>query len=63
MKNKTKGSFTNHFEYVTLRNGDFYIVSYFKDFKNIYLCKAMEMNNSYVIHNSLIVLKTLKSKG
>jgi hypothetical protein len=58
-------SVTNDFQIIKLENGDRCIVSYFKDFKNIYLCGAVKDNekNSYKVHNYDIITKTLESTG
>ncbi|XP_026818102.1 uncharacterized protein LOC113557019 isoform X2 [Rhopalosiphum maidis] len=60
---KSSESFINSFENITLTTGDYCIVSYFKDFKNIYLCKAVKNEaNDYEMHNLPIILKTMDSK-
>lgn len=55
----------NDYQSITLRNGDYCIVSFFKDFKNIYLCKAVKNleNDDYSIHNLTIILNTMRSEG
>lgn len=47
-----------------LESGDYCIVSYFKDFKNIYLCKAIKnVENAYVMHNMDVIMQTSQSNG
>lgn len=65
---KSKTSYecsTNDFQNISLENGDYCIVSYFKDLKNIYLCLAVKnsTNKFYEPHNVDIILKTMDSKG
>lgn len=62
--NDTKRCLSNDFENIVLKNGDFCIVTHFKDFKNIYLCKAVKNDaDIYETHNMDIISKTLHSKG
>lgn len=66
MKNTTKECSDNLFKSISLNNGDYCLVSYFKDFQNIHLCKAVRSKedlNLYKVHNSDIILKTLTSNG
>lgn len=65
LKNKTKECSASDFQNVILKNGDYCIVTYFKDLKNIYLSKAVKdcTNNEYEGHNVHIILKTIKSQG
>jgi len=62
---KSNKSLINDFQTIELRSGDYCTVSHFKDFKNIYLCKAVKNceNNSYEMHNLPIILKTMESAG
>jgi len=62
---KSNESLINDFQTIKLRSGDYCIVSYFKDFKNIYVCKAIKNceDDSYEIHNLHIILKTMMSEG
>lgn len=63
--NMQRKSLTTDFQTIKLENGDFCFVTYFKDFKNIYLCGAVknDKTNSYDAHNLNIILKTMKSTG
>lgn len=58
---KSNECLINNFHSITLTIGDYCIISYFKDFKNIYLCKAVESckHDTYEMHNLPIVLKTM----
>lgn len=53
------------FQNITLTIGDYCIISYFKDFNNIYLCKAVksDANDDYEMHNLPIIIKTMNSEG
>lgn len=65
LKNITKKCYTIDFQNIKLENGDYCIVSHFKDLKNIYLCKAVKgsTNDSYDVHNAKIIFETMMSKG
>lgn len=61
-----KESLIADFQTIKLENGDCCIVSYFEDFKNIHLCKAVKdckNSSSYESHNLPIVLETMSSNG
>lgn len=62
---KSSKSPINDFQNITLKIGDYCIISYFKDFNNIYLCKALksDANDNYEMHNLPIILKTMNSEG
>lgn len=62
---KSNESLINDFHTIKLSSGDYCIVSYFKDFENIYLCKAIKNceNDCYEMHNLHIILKTMMSEG
>lgn len=61
---KSNQSFINDFQSIELENGDYCMVSYFEDFENIYLSKAIiNQENVYEVHNLSIILKTMDSKG
>lgn len=64
LMNKIKDDLEN-FETISLENGDLCLISFFKDFKNIYVCKAIKdsSEDSYNIHNLEIILKTIENKG
>jgi len=55
----------NDFQSIILESGDYCLVSYFKDFKTIYLCKAIKdcEDDTYKMHNLPIILKTMDSEG
>ncbi|XP_029347622.1 uncharacterized protein LOC100166817 isoform X3 [Acyrthosiphon pisum] len=61
---KSNESLINDFQSIILRTGDYCIVSYFKDFKTIYLCKAIKdcEDDTYKMHNLPIILKTMDSE-
>ncbi|XP_022168298.1 uncharacterized protein LOC111032328 isoform X2 [Myzus persicae] len=61
---KSNASLINDFQTIKLRSGDYCLVSYFKDFKNIFLCKAVKscVIDGYEMHNTPIILKTLESE-
>lgn len=62
--NDIKRCLSNNFENVTLKNGDYCIVSHFQDFENIFLCKAVKnYADVYEMHNMDIISKTSFSKG
>lgn len=63
MTNKTKKRLVDDFEYVALTNGDLCIISFFKNFNNIHICKAVKNGQNYDPHNTHIVLKTMSSTG
>ncbi|KAE9524914.1 hypothetical protein AGLY_014964 [Aphis glycines] len=52
------------YQNITLTIGDYCIISYFKDFNNIYLCKAVksDANDDYEMHNLPIIIKTMNSE-
>jgi len=57
---------TNDYQSIKLENGDYCIISYFSDYKNIYVCKAVKNctdDDSYEMHNMAIILKTMESEG
>lgn len=62
---KSCESSINWFQNITLTIGDYCIISYFKNFNNIYLCKAVksDANDDYEMHNLPIILKTMNSEG
>lgn len=63
--NATKPSLINDFQNIQLENGDYCFVSYFEDFKNIYVCKAVKdySDNSYKLHNISVIMETIQSEG
>lgn len=62
--NGIKPCLINDFENIQLENGDYCFVTYFKDFKNIYLSKAVKgSDNLFKSHNLSIIEKTLQSEG
>lgn len=62
---KSNESLINDFQSIILKSGDYCLVSYFKDFKTIYLCKAIKdcEDDTYKMHNLPIILKTMDSEG
>lgn len=62
--NELNNDLINDFKNVTLENGEYCLVTYFKDFKNIYLSKAVKSTeNIYEMHNLDVILKTIQSEG
>jgi len=54
------------FENAKLKNGDYCIISFFKDFKNIYVCKAVkDCNDSFYTNHEMdsLLNPTNHSKG
>lgn len=61
---KTKKRLIDDFQNITLISGDRCLISFFKNFSNIYVCKAVKNDeNNYESHNSNIVVKTLECTG
>lgn len=64
MIQKKTESLNNNYQSIVLENGDYCIVSYFKDFKNIYVCKAIKnTENTYEMHNIEVIVNTIQSDG
>ncbi|KAL4141977.1 hypothetical protein QTP88_004511 [Uroleucon formosanum] len=63
-KVQSNESLINDFQSIKLRSGDYCLVSYFKDFKTIYLCKAVKIRGDdvYEMHNLPIIVKTINSE-
>lgn len=63
--NEATDNLSKEWESVIIENGDYCIITHFKDFKNIYVCKAVmdQEDNTYKMHNMAIVLATLNSEG
>ncbi|VVC40574.1 Hypothetical protein CINCED_3A001375 [Cinara cedri] len=61
-KKPTEESSNNSFKSISLKNGDYCMLSHFEDFQNIYVCKAVcskEDPNVYEMHNFDIIMKTI----